>query len=63
MILNSIDIYQYHLAQKHSPKSSTHDPNFEVYVYFFIFYDQYYFVENMFHTFKFVNFFCIVQNN
>jgi hypothetical protein len=35
MILNSIDVYQYHLAHKHSPKSSTHNPNFEVYVYIF----------------------------
>lgn len=63
MIVNSIDVDQYHSPQKHPPTNSTHNPNFEVYVYSFISYDQYYFVENMFHMFKFFNIFWIFQNN
>jgi hypothetical protein len=35
MALYSIDVYQYHSPQKHSPTNSTHNPSFQVYIYIF----------------------------
>jgi hypothetical protein len=42
MVLNSIDVYQYHLPPKNSLKISPYF-SFEIYLYFFIFCDKYYF--------------------
>jgi hypothetical protein len=41
--------------KKKSPKSSTDNPNFEIYIQFFIARDEYYFVTNVFHMLKFTN--------
>jgi hypothetical protein len=52
MILNLIDIYQYHY-KNNSPKNSTHKLGFEVHMQFFKLYDGFYFVTNIIQMFKF----------
>jgi hypothetical protein len=55
MAIDSIYVYQYHWSQKISPKNSTHNFSFEVCMQFFILYDEYYFITNIFHMLKFTN--------
>jgi len=64
MVLDLIHIYQYHKPlKKNSPKNSIHNLSFEVYVQFYKLYDKYYFVTNIFHTFKFFIVYWIFKNN
>ncbi len=42
---------------KHSLKNSIPNPSFETYIQIFKLYDKYYFVKNVFHTFKIFNVF------
>jgi hypothetical protein len=35
MVLDLIQVYQYHTPLKNSPKNSIHNPSFEVYMQFF----------------------------
>jgi hypothetical protein len=55
MVLDLIDVYQYYSPQKNSLQISIHNLCFEIYLYFEIFCDEYYFDTNIFHMFKFVN--------
>jgi hypothetical protein len=55
MAIDLIDVYQYHQPQNISPKNSAHNFSFEVCMQFFIFYDEYYFITNIFHMLKFTN--------
>jgi hypothetical protein len=48
---------------KNSPKDSTHNSSFEIYIKILKFCDRYYFVTNILHTFKFFNICWIFQNN
>jgi len=58
MILNLIDIYIYHTLQKNiHPKIPPHKLGFEVHIQFFKLYDEFYFVTNIIHMFKFFIFF------
>jgi hypothetical protein len=41
--------------KKNSPKNFIHNFSFEIYIQNFKLYDEYYFVTNIFHTFKFFN--------
>jgi len=43
MVLNFVDVYQYHLPPKNSLLNSTHNFNFEIYLQFFILCDVYIF--------------------
>jgi hypothetical protein len=63
IVLDFIDVYQYHTPKTISPKNSTHNPSFEVYIQIFKLCDGYYFVTNIFHTFKFFNVCWILINN
>jgi hypothetical protein len=66
-----INFYQYHLLQKKSLKNSTYNPSFEIYIYIFLFLffsylnviNRYYFVENIFHIFKFFNVYYIFKKD
>jgi hypothetical protein len=55
MVLNLVDVHQYHSPPNNSLQNSTHNIYFEIYLQFFIFYDVYLFDTNIFHMFKFVN--------
>ncbi len=59
MVLDFVYVYQYHSPQLHFAKNSTNNPSFEVYMQIFKLYDEYYFVTNIFYTFKFFNFYSI----
>ncbi len=51
------------IIHHNSPKNSIHNLSFEVYIQIFKLYDGYYFVMNIFQTFKFFNVCWIFQNN
>jgi hypothetical protein len=55
IVLYLIDVYQYHTPLKNAPENSIHNPSFEVYIQIFKLCDEYYFVTNILHTFKFFN--------
>jgi len=65
MVLDLIHVYQYHRPLKSSPKNSTYDPSFEIYIYAFfsnsmtcIILSQIYFIYSSFSLF--VEFFKIL---
>jgi hypothetical protein len=41
MVLDLIDVYQYHTPKNKSPKNPTHNPSFEVYMQIFKLYGRY----------------------
>jgi hypothetical protein len=49
--------------KKKSPKNSIHNPSFELYIQIFKLYDEYYFLTNIFHTFKIFNVYWVFQND
>jgi hypothetical protein len=55
MVLNLVDVHQYHSTPKNSLQNSTYEFNYEVYLQIFILCDMYFFNTNIFHMFKFVN--------
>jgi hypothetical protein len=55
MVLNLVDVCQYHSPPKNSLQKSTHTFSYEVYLQIFILCDMYFFNTNIFHMFKFVN--------
>jgi len=54
MLIDLVDVYQYHSPQKNSLQNSTHNFSFEIYLQIFILCDIY-FDTNILHMFKFVN--------
>jgi hypothetical protein len=54
MVLNLVDINQYHSPPKKSLQNFTYNLNFELYLQFFILCDVYFFDTNIFYMFKFV---------
>ncbi len=55
IVLNLVDIHQYHSTPKKSLQNSTHNFNSEIYLQFFILGNVYFFDTNILHMFKFVN--------
>jgi hypothetical protein len=58
MVLNLVDVYQYHSPPKKSLQNSIDNLNFEVYLEFFMFCDVYFSNTNILHMSKFANFCC-----
>ncbi len=55
IVLDLINVNQYHTPLKISPKNSIQNTSFEVYIQIFKLCDKYYFVTNILHTFKVFN--------
>jgi hypothetical protein len=63
MVLNVVDVHQYHSPPKKLLQNSIHNLSFEVYLQLFILCDVYFFDTNIFHMLKFVNIFWILFSN